>query len=128
MRIHPIIYREFTMREHAILHRVKLLACCLGICLGLCGCQTIMRPGWGIMNNTGHDLVVYQDAKLIAKMPPGTVINLGYPMFLYREFSLVNVAAYDSYGGYRGGNSYTFSKFAPYNWQIDHVYRQEYTQ
>lgn len=126
--MHPAIYRKLTLREQSVLHRVKCLACFVGIALGLCGCSSVqISPGWAIMNNTGFILMVYQDGKLAHKLPPGTVTRITHSLFLYNDYCLVNVAAYDSGGGYHGAKSYTFCKFAPYNWQINNVEEQRVT-
>jgi hypothetical protein len=45
--------------------------------------------------------------------------------FFSGEASLVSVTAYNTGSDYRGADSYTFSRFAPYNWQINHVHKQE---
>ena len=79
------------------------------------------------MNNTGYVLVVYQDGELRAKMPPGSAVAIKH-RYLLREFSSISVAAYDESGTYQGAESYTFSKFVPYNWQLDHIHRQEFTR
>ena len=108
--------------------RINRLACAIVIAIGLCGCKSLtVYHGWGIVNNTDHILVVYQDGEMIAKMPPGTVTRLVQPVFA-GEASLVSVSAYNGESDYRGADSYTFSKFAPYNWQINHVHKQEDTR
>jgi hypothetical protein len=130
MQFRHYIYRQLTTHEQSRLHRFKRLACFLAIALGLCGCATPVKvsPGWSIMNNTGYILVAYQDGEMMAKMPPGTAIVLKRNLFSLKEFSSVNLAAYSEDGSYQGANSYLFSKFAPYNWQINNVHRQEFTQ
>ena len=114
--------------SHMIRLRINRLACAIVIAIGLCGCKSLtVYHGWGIVNNTDHILVVYQDGEMIAKMPPGTVTRLVQPVFA-GEASLVSVSAYNGESDYRGADSYTFSKFAPYNWQINHVHKQEDTR
>jgi len=124
MQLNHYIYRELTMKERGIIHRIKVLACFIGIALGLCGCSSLtIYHGWGIVNNTDFILIVHQDGKLVGKMPPGTTFRLEQHI-CSGEFSLVTVAAYNTGSDFRGADSYTFSKFAPYNWQIDHIHKR----
>lgn len=99
------------------------------------GCTTVVTPAgekstyinsnWGIINNTAYDLDVIQDGAKIAKLTPGQSMTL--PPAFWREASLVSVAA-RSQGHYVGANSYTFSRYTVYNWQIDYVIKPEGTR
>ena len=96
------------------------------------GCTTVVTPtgrsvwylnsNWGVINNTYYELDVFQDGAHIAKLQPGQSVTL--PPIMWREASLVSVSAYSG-GRYVGANSYTFSIYTVYNWQVDHVFSPE---
>lgn len=93
------------------------------------GCTTVYYPDgqkivycrsteWGIVNNTVYELDIFQDGVKIARIVPGQVLAIGRPM--WKDSSLVSVSAYSG-DYYVGANSYTFSIYTAYNWQIDSV-------
>ena len=102
----------------------------LALALALCaGCTTVVTPAgdkstfinskFGVVNNTGYDLDVFQDGVKVVRLSPGQTVNL--PPAFFREASMVSVSGYLN-GLYMGANSYTYSRLAPsYNWQVDYV-------
>lgn len=131
MTIPSYIYRELTLSERGRMLSAKRTLGLVAVILALVcsGCTTVVTPAgdkstylnsnWGIVNNTGYDLDVFQDGAKIASLTPGQVLTL--PPATWREASLVSVSAY-AFGQYVGANSYTFSRYTVYNWQIDHVH------
>lgn len=97
----------------------RLAIALLSLVLLATGCATY--PGWAVVNNTGYTVVVTQDGKVAADLRPGQTVTLRSG---WAEASLVSVIAYDG-SSYVGANTYTFSRFAPYNWQVDHVFKPE---
>jgi hypothetical protein len=123
MTISRYVYRPLTWGEQVRMTSIKRAAVWIGLLLGLLlisGCAT--SPGWGVVNNTGYRLTVVQDGKIAAELIPGQTT---YLRASWREASLVSVLAYDTRTNYIGANTYTFSQFAPYNWQVDHVFVPE---
>lgn len=102
---------------------IKTAMACVALFLGLGGCATC--PGWGIVNNTGYTITVTQDGAKIADLRPGQTVVLRPRS--WGEASLVSVSAFRD-GRYMGANSYTYSRYTPYNWQIDHVFTPEGSQ
>lgn len=125
MTIPTWVYRPLTPYEQCVMRSIRRIAIIFAILIGLVatmsGCAT--RPGWGVVNNTGYRVVVTQDGKIAAHLQPGQTVEL--ISTAWREPSLVNVVAYDAFTNYVGVNTYTFSRFAPYNWQVDHVFKPE---
>lgn len=115
------IYRPLTSAEEATMRNVKRIALILAIMLALSGCAT--APGWGVVNNTGYNVVVTQDGKIAAHLKPGQTVEL--LSLSWREPSLVSVLAYDASTNYVGVNTYTFSRYRAYNWQVDHIFQPQ---
>jgi hypothetical protein len=97
---------------------MRLYACLVAI-LVLTGCQFPNR--WGVVNNTRYTLVVTQDGAPCAKLAPGKTVAL--PQTFGRTDSMVGVTAYDG-EIYIGADTYIFSYYRTYLWQIDRVERQ----
>lgn len=124
MKIPPWVNRPLTISEQSKMRSFKRTAFIVAVVVGLTmlsGCTT--APGWGIVNNTGYNVNVVQDGKVKASLAPGQAIELVSKA--WRDPSLVSVVAYDSATNYVGANSYTFSRYTYYNWQVDHVFKPE---
>jgi len=106
----------------ALLSGLSLLSACTTVVTPTGEKTTFINSNWGVVNNTGFDLDVIQDGAKIARLSPGQSIPL--PPVCWKEASLVSVSAYSD-GRYMGANTYTFSKWTIYNWQVDHVFAPE---